>query len=58
MTVTFFVPFPPPPKKKNRNNLWNKSPDCNDLSTVIHPSDPMKDTYTESNDPFYRIMKK
>ena len=57
MTVTFFVPFPPPPKK-NRNNLWNKSPDCNDLSTVIHPSDPMKDTYTESNDPFYRIMKK
>ena len=58
MTVTFFVPFPPPQKKKNSNNLWNKSPDCNDLSTGIHPSGPMKATHSESNDPLYRIMNK
>lgn len=57
MKVTIFAP-PTPSPPKNNNKLWNKSPDCDDLSTVIHPSDPMKDTYTESNDPFYRIMNK
>lgn len=58
MKVTIFAPPAPSPPKKNNNKLWNKSPDCDDLSTVIHPSDSMKDTYTESNDPFYRIMNK
>lgn len=57
MKLTIFAP-PAPSPPKNNNKLWNKSPDCDVLSTVIHPSDPMKDTYTESNDPFYRIMNK
>lgn len=53
MKVTIFAP-PTPSPPKNNNKLWNKSPDCD----VIHPSDLMKDSYTESNDPFYRIMNK
>lgn len=60
MKVTFFMPPTPlpPPQKKNNNNLWDKSQNCNDLSTGIHPSDPMKATLSESNDPHYRIMNK
>ena len=64
MTVTFFVPpldSPPPPKKKKteiNNNLWNKSLECNDLSTGIHPIDPMKAFHSESNDTLYTIISK